>query len=175
MQLSGGRGRENIKNTLFSHIKGELNQQHETTLNELHWSQIIINSSWKNILKWQFYYVSMHLLSLLLAEVEVWEEVTVERTESIWIFAVVEAIDAHHIPIVFYVRVAEWDLRMRMSFNWLNDLINGHLAIMSEGLSNWIVSLPDRESSRCRCDPFARDASEMYWRRLEELSADTPR
>lgn len=47
----------------------------------------------------------------LLAGVKVWEKVTVEGMESVWIFGRIEAIDAQHIPIVFYVRVTERDLR----------------------------------------------------------------
>lgn len=55
---------------------------------------------------------SLDAFSLFFADVEVREEVTMERTESVRIVADVEAVDAHNIPVVFYVRVAEWDLRM---------------------------------------------------------------
>lgn len=53
----------------------------------------------------------------LLAEVKVWEEVTVERVESIWIFInIEEAVDSHDIPVVFYMRVAERDLLREKDF-----------------------------------------------------------
>lgn len=53
------------------------------------------------------------LLLSFLAEVEVWKEVTMERKKSVWVFICVEPVDSHDIPIVFYVRVTEWDLRMK--------------------------------------------------------------
>jgi hypothetical protein len=61
-----------------------------------------------------------------LAEIKVREEVAVERVEAIRILDRIEPIDSHNIPIVFYVRVAERDLRSDNInwFNWVNDLID---------------------------------------------------
>jgi hypothetical protein len=42
-----------------------------------------------------------------LAEVKVWEKVTVKRVESSWIFGFVKAVDADDVPVVFDVGVAE--------------------------------------------------------------------
>lgn len=87
--------------TLFSHKWR--NQYKRTAL-------ILITDNHKFWITWQDVFDVVFFSFSFLAEIKVWKEVAVKRVKSSWILGLVETIDSHDVPVVFYVRVAEGDL-----------------------------------------------------------------